>query len=145
MHLFYFFLSKKHFNIYFFFFSAQYCSSLKHWLTKGGSRRRQAPLDEISSVHHWLLPWWLLYSGPEVRFASLYRNYRTDSTQWIMPNNMLTSWQETACTVTNTADNKCTHLFGQNYEKGIQTSRRWVLWFYKRFRGSFLSIPIRAI
>lgn len=48
-----------------------------------------------------------------------------------MPNNTLTSWQETGCTVTNTADNKCTQLFGRIYEKGIQTRRRWLLWFFK--------------
>jgi len=43
-----------------------------------------------------------------------------------MSNNRLKNWQETACTVTNTADNEHIHLFGRIYEKRIQT-RRWDL------------------
>lgn len=37
---------------------------------------------------------------------------------------MLKNWQETACTVTDTADNKHIHLFGRIYEKRIQTRKR---------------------
>lgn len=37
---------------------------------------------------------------------------------------MLKNWQETACTVTNTAEKKNIHLFGRIYEKRIQTRRR---------------------
>jgi hypothetical protein len=62
-----------------------------------------------------------------------------------MHNNMLTSWQEAACAVTNTADNKCTHLFGRIYEKGIQTRKRWAVGFIREFRYSLLSIQIATI
>lgn len=45
---------------------------------------------------------------------------------------MLKNWQETACTVTNTADNEHIHLFGRIYEKRIQT-RRWDLALQQTF------------
>lgn len=41
-----------------------------------------------------------------------------------MSSNMLKNWQETACTVTNTAEKKRIHLFGRIYEKIIQTRKR---------------------
>lgn len=41
-----------------------------------------------------------------------------------MSSNMLKNWQETACTVTNTADKNRIHLFGRIYEKRIQTRKR---------------------
>lgn len=37
---------------------------------------------------------------------------------------MLKNWQETACTVTNTADKNRIHLFGRIYEKRKQTRKR---------------------
>lgn len=41
-----------------------------------------------------------------------------------MSSNMLKNWQETACTVTNTADNKHIHLFGRIYEERIQARKK---------------------
>lgn len=41
-----------------------------------------------------------------------------------MSSNMLKNWQETACTVTNTADSKHIHLFGRIYEERIQARKK---------------------